>query len=281
MAEQKFVPDQPPRYWTKTPGTFEMQPPVQPQMQPMYIVDPETNTSPLPYRPYGSKVEKVYRRYCCGSIAGILLWIVLLLVCIFVPLGVLIASGKLGPRSSDKLAVVSTYNPTSSMVPTPTPTVTTTISASKESSTGVATDTVTSLITSVAVSTVTYTPPSVSVSVTTDLDTTTVSQTPPSVVTSMVTSVLTNSAEPTPTLTSLGKSEAPSTHTVYTTVIASSTLVTASFVTVTPSTSVDPASHLNRPSLALDTITVGSSVIILGPVVSPTFQLSAPVRPTA
>lgn len=58
----------------------------------MYVVDPETHTTGLPGRPSRpNKLERIYRTACCGSVAGIILWILALLMVVFVPLGVILA----------------------------------------------------------------------------------------------------------------------------------------------------------------------------------------------
>jgi len=58
---------------------------------PMYVVDPETHTTALPGRPSRpNKLEGLYRTACCGSVAGIILWILALLMIVFVPVVVLL-----------------------------------------------------------------------------------------------------------------------------------------------------------------------------------------------
>ena len=54
-------------------------------------VDPTTNTERLPYRPAPrGKLEKAYRRWCCGSIIGLILWILGAVCLITVPIVVVV-----------------------------------------------------------------------------------------------------------------------------------------------------------------------------------------------
>ncbi|KIW72818.1 hypothetical protein PV04_00988 [Phialophora macrospora] len=136
-----------------------------------YIVDPETNTSALPYRPRDEKLEKLYRRACCGSVAGILLWTVLLLVAIFVPIGVLFAKGQLGSNSSQRLEAApltltslvfpstATSNAVEVSISTGVSTTTETVTSVSTYS-AISTETITSMVTSISVSIVTYSGPS-------------------------------------------------------------------------------------------------------------------------
>ncbi|EXJ64683.1 hypothetical protein A1O7_01021 [Cladophialophora yegresii CBS 114405] len=140
-------------------------------MHNMYVVDPETNTSALPYRTHNEKLERLYRRACCGSVAGVLLWIVLLLVAIFVPIGVLVATGQLGSHSPPQLQTApptltswvfpATAASTAVVVSIlPGMSTTTETVASIVGSSATSAETVTSVVTSISVSIVTYSGPS-------------------------------------------------------------------------------------------------------------------------
>ena len=186
-------------------------------MQPMYVMDPETNTAALPYRSNVSKLEKTYRTACCGSIAGILLWIFLVLTAIFVPIGLLAASGKFSHSNELSTTTISAMvSPTATSLSTGLTTTTTSLSTL----TSVSTVTVTSVVTSLSVSIVTYSGPSTVIlttavtttntqtsvstvsppSVQTSLSTTTVSISPPSVSTTTTVSTVTPPSSP-PTVT--------------------------------------------------------------------------------
>lgn len=51
----------------------------------------------LPYRPGGTASwERIYRIWCCGSGLGLAAWVLALLCCVTVPLGVLLARSTVG-----------------------------------------------------------------------------------------------------------------------------------------------------------------------------------------
>ncbi|EHY57933.1 hypothetical protein ABEF92_001711 [Exophiala dermatitidis] len=173
------------------------------QIHPMYVLDPETHTEALPYRPsHPTSLEKIYRRACCGSPGGILLWGLGLLAAIVVPIVVLYARGNLSHNAANPgpVAAAETTTPTSSTListvtdtapaSTPTPPSTTTstfltISTTTTTLTSISTDTAVSTETaittettvSVSVSTMTYSPPIPSTVMTTILVTTTATST--------------------------------------------------------------------------------------------------------
>ncbi|KAI1623819.1 hypothetical protein EDD37DRAFT_682032 [Exophiala viscosa] len=138
------------------------------------LVDPETHTEALPYRPHRSGgLQKFYRTACCGSIVGILLWVFALLFAIFVPIGALLARGQLhssglntASTSMSTLTTTSTTTAVSTDVSRLMSTITTVSIA-----TTVSISIVTSMVTSISVSIVTYSPPP-TVTVTTALTTT-------------------------------------------------------------------------------------------------------------
>ena len=64
-------------------------------------VDPTTNSEPLPARPRGrSTLEKTYSRWCCGSIIGVLAWIVFAFLIITVPIVIVALKKPVGQRCS-------------------------------------------------------------------------------------------------------------------------------------------------------------------------------------
>ncbi|EXJ95396.1 hypothetical protein A1O1_00517, partial [Capronia coronata CBS 617.96] len=209
-------------------------------LQPMYIIDPETNTTALPYRPgHSSSLEKLYRRACCGSPAGLLLWILGLLVAIVVPIAVLYARGRLShdpkPMAAELESSASPISLVSVTLPEPSTTIsistsiTTTTISSISTETVLSTATLMTTVTSVSVSTVTYSPPS-TVLVTTSVVTTatpTAAPTPatPKIIVSLATELVKSTVAGASTVTV----EGPSTVTVATTTVHPS--LTTRFVT--------------------------------------------------
>ncbi|ETI28633.1 hypothetical protein G647_01084 [Cladophialophora carrionii CBS 160.54] len=250
------------------------------RMHNMYVVDPETNTSALPYRTRNEKLEKLYRRACCGSVAGILLWIVLLLVAIFVPIGVLLAKGQLGSHSPQQLEPApstltswvfpSTASSTALVIAiSPGMLTTTETVTSVPMYPAISTETVTSVVTSISVSIVTYSGPSIAVTMeavtTTDIETITA----------------------TAKQTTAPKTTSPDERSVsFTTVeVTTTTVLNLPTVHIIENTITSTGSFMVHPTTLSATATqafvsplVEATIL---PDVTPTFSLAPAVRPTS
>ncbi|KEF60202.1 uncharacterized protein A1O9_05052 [Exophiala aquamarina CBS 119918] len=201
---------------------------------PMYVVDPETRTMALPGRPSRpNKLEKLYRTACCGSAAGILLWILALLMVVFVPVGVILArNNSQSPSTQQTLptspSVVTMSVTLSAANVSPISTVTeTTTEVTTETTTSIST--LTSVITTVSVSLLTYSPPSTATVVVTSAVTTTNTATSVSTVTGSTTISTTISSTLTSTLTSMVTSNVSTKESKYLRIPSSSRMKVCSF----------------------------------------------------
>ncbi|OCT44149.1 hypothetical protein CLCR_00701 [Cladophialophora carrionii] len=236
------------------------------RMQNMYVVDPETNTPALPYRTRDEKLEKLYRRACCGSVAGILLWIALLLVAIFVPIGVLLAKGQLGSHSPQQLEPAPSTL-TSWVFPSTASSTALVIAISPGMST--TTETVSSVVTSISVSIVTYPGPSTAIA--TGEVTTTAIETITATAKQTTVTEATSAGERSVSFTTVEVTATtvlnhPTVHTIENTITS-----TGSFM-------VHPTTLSATATQAFVSPLVGATIL---PDVTPTFSLAPAVRPTS
>ncbi|KAL2431131.1 hypothetical protein ABEF95_003533 [Exophiala dermatitidis] len=156
-------PAGPPSYKSSDMSPSEPSRPI----HPMYVVDPETHTEALPYRPsHPTSLEKIYRRACCGSPGGILLWILGLLAAVIVPIVVLYARGNLshnGAANATPVAAAETTTPSPS-------TLMSTVTDTAPASTPSQPSTTTSTFLTISTTTTTLTSISTDTSLTSTLD---------------------------------------------------------------------------------------------------------------
>ena len=55
-----------------------------------YVDSNSFPSEPLPGRPARSALESTYARWCCGSILGVIVWILLILLLTMVPIAVVV-----------------------------------------------------------------------------------------------------------------------------------------------------------------------------------------------